>query len=358
MKIAFIAPASYPVVYGGSEISVFYFARELASKGHEIYIITLDSSGTTIEEKIDNIRIKRYPLKRNFIKKINIFVDMNKYISRNKFDIIHFYGLGVLPLSYLIKILNRTKTIVTLNYYHNICHNQMVLNEGKVCTKCEFFELLNCSKSIYETINIKIYRRLSFMHNKYIVLSKKSIDVFKMLGFPENKMSVVPNIIVENPAIACKEKKNTNTILFTGRLNENKGVDILIMALSKIRREIKDIKCYIVGSGPELSNLKKMAHLMEVEDLIVFTGFVDHSKLESYYLQSDVFVFPVRWIEPFGRSLLEAMNYGLPSVVSDTVDPDFIGDAAMIFKNNDWNDLAEKIIPCLEKVYGSLFLMT
>jgi glycosyltransferase involved in cell wall biosynthesis len=156
-------------------------------------------------------------------------------------------------------------------------------------------------------------------------------------------MVVIPNISYENLTPNRRKNKGT-TILFTGRLIEYKGVDLLLMALSKVKSKIKKIMCYIVGTGPEMEKLKKMAHELDIEDNVCFTGFVEHKKLESYYLQSDLFIFPVRWVEPFGRSILEAMNYGLPSIVSDMIDPELRDDATVVFKNNDWNDLADKII--------------
>ncbi len=350
MKIAFITPGYYSIStsvssfpFGGSELSVSYVAREIALKGHDVFIFTLDSPDITKVEKIDNIMIKRYPIKRNFIMKIRILIDINKSISKYKYDIIHFYGLGVLPLSYLIKIIHQTKTVVTLNYYYNICCRDTVQKNNVLCIKCNFIDLLLCSKSLLRTITISIYRLFSFMHDRYIVLTKTSIKLFKTCGFSEKKMIVIPNIFYENLTTSIRENKG-NTILFTGRLIEYKGVDLLLKALPKVKSKFKEISCYIVGTGPEMEKLKKIAHDLDIEDYVCFTGFVEHKKLEPYYLQSDLFIFPVRWVEPFGRSILEAMNYGLPSIVSDTVDPELRDDATLVFKSNDWNDLADKII--------------
>lgn len=349
MKIAFITPGSYPtsnspsLPFGGSELSVFYVAREIALLGHDVYIFSLDSPDTIKIEKHDNIWIKRYPAKRNFIMKIHIFIDLNKSINRHKFDIIHFYGMGVLPISYLIKMIHHTKTVFTLNYYYNICYKNTVEKKNVICTKCNIIDLLFCSKNIIETFEITIYRFLSFIHDRYIVLSIISMPLFKTCGFPEKKMVVIPNIFSESIKYN-RRQNNGNIILYTGRLIEYKGVDLLLLALSKIKNRIKNISCYIVGTGPEMAKLKKLAHEIGVEDYVYFTGFVEHDKMISYYLQSDLFIFPIRWVEPFGRSLLEAMNYGLPSIVSDNIDPEIRDDAMLVFKSNDWNDLADKII--------------
>jgi len=353
MRIAFVLLTAYlkpeqqvargGIGTGGSEISSFYIARELTKRGHEVTFISFDSDDEgEVREEIEGIFFRRFPMNRaNIWSRDCIFWKRGMF---NEFDIVHFYGPPLFKFSYLVKLLNDVRTVVTLNYYQGVCpSNNYVIKNGKICNKCGFGDLLRCSGSISKALKVKLYRSLSFFNDAYILLSNRTKNIFKILGFPEKKMYVVPNFI---PRIAELDKieHNGNTLIYVGRLYEIKGVDLLIKALPKVKEEIKNFKCYIVGGGPELENLKKLATSLDISEEVCFIGFVSHENLQAYYLKSDVFVFPVRWPEPFGRTLIEAMAYGLPIIASDIVDPDVVDGAAILFKNNDYNDLADKII--------------
>jgi glycosyltransferase involved in cell wall biosynthesis len=167
-----------------------------------------------------------------------------------------------------------------------------------------------------------------------------------MFGFPREKMHVIPNFIYpENLKVNIGHE---NTIIYTGQLIEAKGLDILIKSLPIVKEEIDDFRCYIVGDGKASYNLKNLAIELGVSDLVEFTGFLGRDNLKEYYMKSEIFVFPVVWPEPFGRSLLEAMNYGLPIIASENIEREIIGDAGLIYKKNDPNELAEKIIYLFE----------
>jgi len=351
MKIILIVPIAYlnpdPDIrnwwgFGGSEVSSFLVAQELSKRGHNVTILSFDSKVEKSEE-VEGIYFKRYPPNRANIWDKN-FIFLKRKIF-NDFDIVHFYGPTFLRDSYLVKLFNDVKTVVTLNYYNTMCRGEAynVMKNGKMCNKCNFIDLLNCSRSISRTLKTKLYRSLSFINDAYIVLSNSSKDIFKMFGFPEKKIYVVPNLI---PRInnLDKIKHDGNTLIYTGRLVEQKGLDLLIAALPKVKNEIKNLKCYIVGTGPELQKLKKLVMKFDVSDEVYFAGFVNPKNLKEYYLKSDIFIFPMRGCAPGGRSLIEAMTYGLPIIASDTVDYDVINGAAVTFKNNDYNDLADKII--------------
>jgi glycosyltransferase involved in cell wall biosynthesis len=175
-------------------------------------------------------------------------------------------------------------------------------------------------------------------------LSDSSKKAFEMFGFPASRIYVIPNFIPKVTYTKRTNKTGNTSILYAGRLDETKGLDLLIKALPKVKEKINFLKCYIVGAGPERQNLKKLAERLDVLDNVCFTGFINYKYLGEYYLKSDIFVFPVRWLEPFGRVLLEAMTYRLPIITSETIDHEIAKGAALTFKTNDYNDLADKII--------------
>jgi glycosyltransferase involved in cell wall biosynthesis len=77
---------------------------------------------------------------------------------------------------------------------------------------------------------------------------------------------------------------------------------------------------------------------------VQFHGWVDHDQLTNYYTNADLFVHPGRWPEPFGRTILEAMQCATPVVVSDVGAPPWIIDSPeTVFTRNSASDLARTV---------------
>jgi D-inositol-3-phosphate glycosyltransferase len=106
-------------------------------------------------------------------------------------------------------------------------------------------------------------------------------------------------------------------VLYVGRLEPLKGVDILIEALSRLDDQT-GIRLMVVGGsleGGELPRLKSWAEQLGLGASVTFTGSVDQSKLPLYYNAADVFALP-SYYESFGLVALEAMACGTPVVAS------------------------------------------
>ena len=348
LKIGFITHSAYPAIVGGSEISVFYLARELAKRGHDVTIFSFDSLLGIVNEEIEGVNFERFPQKMmNSFPKL-LFLFTNKRF--NEFDIIHFYGQMLFLQSYKIKLLNEVKTVATLNYYLIACPSTYAMKNGRACNTCSYSDLLKCgirNAPCRNSLLSILTRRFSFLNDAYILLGNNSKRVFEMFGFPREKMHVIPNFIYPEKDLNINVE-HEKAIIYTGQLRAYKGVDILIRALPMVKKKVKDFKCYIIGGGDSSHELRKMVTDLGVSNLVEFTGFLSHDKLKDYYQKSEIFVFPVIWHEPFGRSLLEAMNYGLPVIASENIEHEIIGDAGLIYRNNDPKELAEKIIYLFE----------
>ena len=132
---------------------------------------------------------------------------------------------------------------------------------------------------------------------------------------------------------------------FVGRIIKFKGIDTLIRAISLLGEENTAL---IIGRGEELPALRKLAAELEIEGRITFMDTVPHEDIARYMKTMDVLVLPSLtgedWKEQFGQVLIEAMSCGTPVVGSDSgAIPSVIGNAGMVFKEGDANDLAEKL---------------
>ena len=104
-------------------------------------------------------------------------------------------------------------------------------------------------------------------------------------------------------------------LLFVGRLVPYKGADMLLEAINRLDKEVKNkIQLTIVGDGSEKSSLEKKVIENNLQRKVNFTGWIEQSETIQYYQKSDIFCFPS--IREFGGAVvLEAMACGLPCIV-------------------------------------------
>lgn len=100
---------------------------------------------------------------------------------------------------------------------------------------------------------------------------------------------------------------------YIGQLIPRKGLDILLQALAQLDKTLQ-CKAVIIGDGPQLPELQKLAHRLGVQDQVRFFGFKDN-RLE-FLKGFDCFVLPSR-LEGIPRCLMEAMAAGVPVIASD-----------------------------------------
>lgn len=114
--------------------------------------------------------------------------------------------------------------------------------------------------------------------------------------------------IIDSKIMLPKGKIN---ILYVGRFDSQKGLDILLEAFKICNREdlhLTIIGDNVVGDGAKIEKINS--------EKITFMGWVPHEKLASYYNACDVVVMPSRW-EAFGLVAIEAMKYGKALIVSN-----------------------------------------
>ncbi len=104
-----------------------------------------------------------------------------------------------------------------------------------------------------------------------------------------------------------------SVILAVGRLAPQKGFDLLLQALARVRAELP-ARCVIIGEGPQEDVLRKLALELGIAPHVAFLGFQQNPF--KYMQKCTVFAFPSRW-EGFGYALVEALACGCPIVASN-----------------------------------------
>lgn len=133
-------------------------------------------------------------------------------------------------------------------------------------------------------------------------------------------------------------------LVFVGRLVSDKGCAVLLEALAKL--SVKGVRptLTVVGSGPELENLRSQSKTAGLESQIVFAGQKTGADLAALLNRHRILVAPSLWKEPFGIVALEGIACGCVVVGSSGGGlPDAIGPCGETFPNGDAAALAETL---------------
>jgi glycosyltransferase involved in cell wall biosynthesis len=159
-----------------------------------------------------------------------------------------------------------------------------------------------------------------------IFVSKLAYDEF-MSSKPAvdtSRMTVIHNSIIA-PEPTAKAESDTVTLLFTGRIVPEKGLETLIRALAKTNA--KNIRLNICGTGNpnHITQLRRIASDLDVTERINWLGHVDDIWAEIN--RADIGIMPSTWREPFGLSLIEYMSQGLAVITtSNGAQPEIVTD--------------------------------
>jgi glycogen synthase len=147
--------------------------------------------------------------------------------------------------------------------------------------------------------------------------------------------------------------ERTGDIIFLGRLVSDKGVDVLLSALSILSREGFEPRLTIVGDGPEAPRLEAHVEALDLTDRIKFLGKRQGPELVEILNRHRLMVVPSRYDEPFGIVALEGIACGCVIVGSEGGGlPEAIGPCGRTFKNGDAQDLARVLAELLRHPEG------
>lgn len=372
MQIGLIHPSTPQAEGSGASHSATQIANALIDKNHEVTVFTRNNSQ-------DDFAFETRPLDITDSKLKSTVTQYNSIIEKRKselsdFDIVHSYLMRTIPS---ISRLN-TKTIVTLNAYGAICPRNDLQYKGR--TKCESRGSIKCRVcTANQAINLPkretdshIYHsaRTAFHFwkrqkkykiaqacisnkdeiNAYHALSNKVKERYSEFGYDEGHISVIPNIFDNRFDVEHKSDFDSPyRLLYVAALKRRKGADLLPQVMRELDRRGIDAKLTVAGKGymsPEIkSNVKKYG----LKDKVDLKGHVPYEVLPELYATHDLFIYPARWDEPFGRVFLEAMGAGIPILSTDIGDvKSIVGDGGKVVRSGAPVDFAAAIEAMLE----------
>lgn len=308
---------TYPPYINGVSTSIVSLEKALKAKGHEVYIVTVNSENLTYKYEDDDhiIRIPGIPTGIYDYRLTGIYPlrAINK-IKKWDLDIIHShteFGVGtfarIIAKQFNIPLVHTYHTMYE-DYVHYITKGYFDKSSKKLA---EYFTKFYCDKTAKELIvpSKKTYDlfKEKYKVNKTIHIVPTGIDVEKFYIENQNKKEL------ELLKKELKFKKDDFIITYVGRLAEEKNIEFLINNHTKLN---KKCKLMIVGNGPDLEKFKEMVKKLNLEDRVLFTGAVPHYEISSYYAISNIFV-TASVTETQGLTVIEAMAASIPVVCID-----------------------------------------
>ncbi|ELY67444.1 glycosyltransferase family 4 protein [Natrinema versiforme] len=307
MKISIITPRYPPTNAGGGEISVKLLAEQLHEwEGvDQVDVFSFDGDQT---ESINGVPVRRLNDVPQYPYTVPNEIAYRKLKAvEPDCDVFHAYNMHLHPAVGRLSATLEIPAVATLNAYPLINWGEVNVNPS---TKRRLYERT--------LLRLERPRLLSQMANidTFLPLSSSVKRVYQSHGLESADYEVIPNML--DPSFETPDSENERTdeveLLYVGYLRDSKGVRYLVDAMEHLPERFE---LTVVGDGPKRPDLADRA----AADRIDFTGSVPYEEVTQAYTDADVFVHPGVWPEPFGRTILEAMQAGLPVVATNIGGP-------------------------------------
>jgi glycosyltransferase involved in cell wall biosynthesis len=318
-----------------------------------------DNETVRFKEQNRNFRSLYKTIGRNFYSN-EVEKNLSKLIedTRPDFAIVLLYLRKLSPS--VIATLHKLKLpfAVRLSDFQMICPSAQLYRDGHVCQLCVDGSLWNsvkykCVQDGYGPSLVNLFATAYHNLRHYFDLiqcfvSPSQFTISKMVegGFDPKKFHHLPTFA--NPLSNLSVQRDPAQILYSGRLEEDKGVHVLLEALQVLKSKSGiDVKLKLAGNGEVryVNSLKEYAAKHQLNK-VEFLGNLNKALLNTLYEQSSFSVIPSLWYDNLPNSALESFAAGTPLIASrhgsflelirDGVD-------GLLFERANAEDLASKI---------------
>lgn len=186
--------------------------------------------------------------------------------------------------------------------------------------------------------------------DKVVTVSTRLKKIFQDDFRISEKVAVInngisPDNITTKNANLASTHAGSKIILSVSHLIASKGLDLNIKAMSQLIGKYSNLKYLVIGAGPEINSLRRLAHDLNLDRQIEFLGELPHDKVMQYMAIADIFSLP-SWREGFGIVYLEAMAHGKPVIacegegIADVIENNKTG---LLVKPKDVESLAQAL---------------
>lgn len=363
MNILVLVDAFWPDHTGGISKSLLPEVRELASRDHNIYVVTRKLSRELPNQEMrECYHLYRYtsPYKGTILYRMYPLFSLNvgpKLIgelhSRFHFDVAYVHN----PFQ-AVGLLKYSPKIPYVYVFHAPTTREIELDaaKGKYGLASPLVKLANHW--------IRGIEKKALEESRTIVVRSKFMadQMCQLHGEIGNNKTICIPLCVDTERFSFGDRHSSRSeldlqlnrpiLLTVRRLVSRMGLETLITAMSYVARAVPDALLLIGGRGYLEESLKSQVRKLNLESNIQFLGFIPEEELPKYYQAADLFVLPTEALEGFGLVTIESLSCGTPVIATPVgANPEVLGPLGSEFICRDISPqaLADRIIEFIEK---------
>jgi len=348
-------------INGGAEVFYHEVGRVLEEKGHDVAYFSV------FDKEIDSNWSKYFPKAADYqnssmINKISSFPSMvysNEakkkmalLIADFKPDIIHTFSIYVKLTPSILDAARKAgvPVVMSCNDYKHICPNYKLYCNGHVCEDCAGGRFLKAAvnRCCHDSLIFSVASSIEAFTHDALDIYRKNVHTFLFASdFMAHKTEEFWGKDsfrwrkLRNPFDSTKYEANfspNGAILFFGRLIEEKGVDVLIHAASKV----PEAEFRIIGDGPDMNMLQRLAETLKTKN-VSFLGPKWGEAMNDELKKCRFVVVPSTWHEnfpyvinqsfAFGKPVVGSRRGGITELVSD-------GERGRVYEAENYNELS------------------
>ena len=353
MRVLMLSWEYPPFVVGGIAAHVDGLTRAMARAGHDVVVISLQrqepgAPDVADDEVVDGVRVLRASTDLPWLPDDDLvarmasanhqLVGMAARLGDWRPDVVHAHDWLVAWAGDTLKTLWGLPLVATIHATERGRHGGHVpMGMPAAINAVEWW--------------------LTYQAREVIACSRFMVrEVVGGFELPMEKVHLVPNGV--DPALwklppATGEREPL--VVAWGRVQYEKGFQVLVRAIAELRSRVPDVRCIIAGRGSYLPELQTQIDVEGVTDIVDLAGFVPDDDLRRILQRAGCVIIPSLY-EPFGIVALEGMAAGAPTIVARTgglaeiVDGT---DAGLLFEPGNHHDLADRIEQVLADPAGA-----
>ena len=333
-----------PLVVGGIAAHVDGLARAMVRDGHDVVVLSLHTSEAPDDATVEGVRILRANIDLPWLPDDNLvgrmasanhqLTQLVARLGKWRPDIVHAHDWLVAWAGDTISTLWSVPLVATIHATERGRHGGHV------------------PPGMPAAINA-VEWWLTYQANQVICCSDFMVrEVVGGFELPAEKVHMVPNgvdLAVWEPPAGGTPIVREPFVIAWGRVQYEKGFQVLARAIGALRHRVPGIRCVIAGRGSYLAELQSQVDVEGLSDIVHLAGFVADADLRSMLHHAGCGVIPSLY-EPFGIVALESMASGAPTIVARTGGLAEIVDgtgAGLLFEPGNHHELADRIADVL-----------
>lgn len=165
-----------------------------------------------------------------------------------------------------------------------------------------------------------IFASFDRMMTRHALTLVTGSELYRLYKTKNNRVEIVKNTPVTQDELSTRSgdpPKEQVTLLYVGRLAQEKGLEYLLRAVAELKAARRErFQLLLVGEGPLKEELETLADKLGVAELVEFLGFKPYKELGELYEKADILVLP-SLSEGIPKVLLEAMAKNLPIIATE-----------------------------------------